>query len=327
MRKFNLLEEIRKGFAGIPYDLHLILPGLYINRKLRKYKRGKSRATHELGQMMANVLLGDLRKKYKKQIASIKAKLDQEYSQLSHINSKNVWVCWMQGMQNAPEVVKVCYQSILDNLSDREITLITADNYDQYVDIPEFILNKYKRGIITHTHFSDILRLELLKKYGGTWIDATMFITDSNLPDYMLNDRLFIVQTIEDSAIQIESFYITAESNNKILGMTLELLYEYWKKHNILIRYLLMFYFFKIATEEYEEEWVDVVPFSRATAKSLDYNLESPFNERVFHEILKLTPIHKLTYKKPIREGTYFDYIIKNYRAFEVNNGEKVSDT
>ena len=132
---------------------------------------------------------------------------------------------------------------------------VKYNNFSEYVDIPDFIIKKYNKGIITPTHFSDILRLELLKKYGGTWIDATMFITDKNLPDYMLNDKLFICQSIEDTAAQIESFFITSESNNKIITMTLELLYKYWEKHNVLIHYLLMFYFFKIATEEFENEY------------------------------------------------------------------------
>ncbi|MCI8369840.1 MAG: capsular biosynthesis protein [Clostridia bacterium] len=317
MRKFKLKEELKKGYAGIPYDVHLILPGIYISRKLRKYKKGKERAIHGLGVMMANILLGDLRRKYKKQIVNLKSKIDESYKSLPHVHSNKVWVCWMQGMENAPEVVKVCYQSILDNFKDREVVLITAENVSEYAEFPDYVIDKYKRGIITHTHFSDILRLELLNRYGGTWIDATMFCTDSNFPDYMLNDKLFIVQNIEDSAVQIESFFITAESHNKLLELTLGLLYEYWKKHNVLVHYLLMFYFFKIATEEYAEEWADVIPFARTTVKAIDYNLESPFNERVYNEILKLTPIHKLTYKKPIKDGTYFDYIIKNYKAFK----------
>lgn len=318
MKKFKLIEEIKKGRFGIPYDSHLILPGMYIYRKLRKYPKGKERAVHALGIMMANITIGDLRKLYKKQISSLKKKIDEEYHSLPHVNSKKIWVCWMQGIENAPQVVQVCYQSILEHLSDKEIVLITAENYNQYVEIPEFILKKYKKGIISHTHFSDILRLELLKKYGGTWIDATVFLTDGNLPRFMLEDKLFIFQSIQDMAVQIESFFISAESNNKIITLTLELLYEYWKKKNVLVHYILMFYFFKIATEEFAAEWFNVIPFSSFTARTIDYYLEQPYNERVYKEILKLTPVHKLTYKKPIIDGTYFDFIMKNYKLYQM---------
>ena len=54
-------------------------------------------------------------------------------------------------------------------------------------------MDKYKKGIFTRTHFSDILRLELLTKYGGTWIDASVLITkfDSRFYD---NTLFFLVK-------------------------------------------------------------------------------------------------------------------------------------
>lgn len=84
-----------------------------------------------------------------------------------------------------------------------------------------------------------------------------------------------------------------------------------------------MFYFFKIATEEYAVEWANVIPFSSFTARTIDFNLENQYNEHVFKEILKLTPVHKLTYKKPISEGTYFDYIMKNYKSYQTESDLK----
>lgn len=43
------------------------------------------------------------------------------------------------------------------------------------MEFPKYIEEKWKRGVITHTHMTDLLRLELLIRYGGTWIDATVF--------------------------------------------------------------------------------------------------------------------------------------------------------
>ena len=51
--------------------------------------------------------------------------LIQKYSceKLIHDNSKKVWICWLQGMENAPEIVKKCYDSVRKNLSDKEIKM------------------------------------------------------------------------------------------------------------------------------------------------------------------------------------------------------------
>ena len=47
-------------------------------------------------------------------------------------------------------------------------------NLDKYIHLPNYILEKYKQGIITKPHFSDIIWIELLIKYGGTWVDASI---------------------------------------------------------------------------------------------------------------------------------------------------------
>lgn len=64
----------------------------------------------------------------------------------------------------------------------------------QYVDIPDYILQKYKQGKMTRTHLSDIVRLLLLSKYGGVWIDSTILLTNE-LPHYVIESPLFIYQT------------------------------------------------------------------------------------------------------------------------------------
>ena len=118
-----------------------------------------------------NRILNKLRKKNRKAIDAFRA----SYSPAEQQRSNKVWVCWLQGMDAAPELVQRCYRSLQENLTDREIILLTEDNYRQYVSFPEHIQQKIDTGVITRTHFSDLLRLELLIRHGGTWIDATVF--------------------------------------------------------------------------------------------------------------------------------------------------------
>ena len=46
--------------------------------------------------------------------------------------------------------------------------------------MPEYIVKKWEKGRIPAALFSDLLRLELLIKYGGTWIDSTVLCTGVN---------------------------------------------------------------------------------------------------------------------------------------------------
>ena len=69
---------------------------------------------------VSNRILCKLRKKYRKFISNFQA------SQLPRQNSDKVWVCWLQGMDSAPELVQRCYASLQEQLSDRQIILLTA---------------------------------------------------------------------------------------------------------------------------------------------------------------------------------------------------------
>lgn len=50
-----------------------------------------------------------------------------------------VWVCWWQGIDNAPEHVRKCVESIQKNIENHKVTIITKDNYKDYVKFPNWI--------------------------------------------------------------------------------------------------------------------------------------------------------------------------------------------
>ena len=74
---------------------------------------------------------------------------------------------------------------------NRKIILLTKNNLNQYVSLPRCIIKKYNLGIITHTHFSDVVRVALLCEHGGTWIDSTVLLT-GEIPKKFLEAPLFM---------------------------------------------------------------------------------------------------------------------------------------
>jgi hypothetical protein len=89
-----------------------------------------------------------------------------------------IWVCWWQGEAEMPNIVNVCYRSLLKNANGHSVTLIRKNNYQKYVTIPDYIKNKFDKGDISIAHWSDVIRVCLLFEHGGMWIDATYFVTD-----------------------------------------------------------------------------------------------------------------------------------------------------
>ena len=82
-----------------------------------------------------------------------------------------IWTMWYQGIEAAPPIVRSCIQSIIENRVKHPVIIITKYNIDKYIKLPYYIMEKFNKNIITLTHFSDIVRIALLFKYGGYWID------------------------------------------------------------------------------------------------------------------------------------------------------------
>jgi len=260
------------------------------------------------------------RKLKRKSEVILKKSISNDYECLEKSQSNKVWVCWFQGIENAPILVKECYKSIHKHLSNREVILLTDENIKEYVDLPKHILEKRNNGIISNTHFSDILRVEILINYGGTWIDSTVLCTGGNIPEYLFNSELFLYQILKPGrdghTITTSSWFMSSTTNNKILLITRDLLFEYWKKNNHLIDYFLLHFFIEIVLNAYPEEREKIIKFCNSIPHILLLDLFETFDENKYAYMNQMTSFHKLNYKRPEQElskkGTYYDVIINH---------------
>ena len=277
---------------------------------------GRSRTALEILRLSVTLKTKNkLAKKYKKDLLSF----DRNYSKVEEdAEERKIWFCWLQGIDKAPELVKACYKSLTQNM-DREVILITKKNIYNYVSFPDHINEKYKKGIITDTHLSDLLRLELLTRYGGTWIDSTVLCTspERDIPKFYLDSKLFMFQNLKPGrdghATYISSWFMTAEKNNKILQATKYLLYKYWENNNSLVNYFLLHIFISMVLDYYEDDWNKIVPINNATPHTILLRLFDDFNPEIWHEATRQVPFHKLTYKldkRHTKNYTFYDKIL-----------------
>lgn len=275
---------------------------------------GKSRTALEILRLSTQLKTKQkLEKKYRYVLEEFDRKFDDS---LPHGDSNKVWICWFQGIENAPELVKKCYESVKKNLSSKEVILITSENMNEYVQFPDYIIKKWDSGAITHTHLTDLLRLELLIKYGGLWLDATVLCTseEENIPKYFFDSDLFFFQSLkpgrDGKATYLSSWLISAKANNRILLATRELCYAYWKRNNRLDDYFLLHDFLSIVLDKYEDDWKKIIPRDNATPHILLLRLFDIFDEKTWDSIRAQTPFHKLSYKfkdgQEKRKGTFY---------------------
>ena len=216
--------------------------------------------------------------------------------------SNKIWWCWLQGEENAPELNKACLNSLREHLKDREIIVITEDNFRDYIDFPEYILEKYRAGIIGKAHFADLMRLQLLIKHGGAWIDSSVYCTDGEMD--IFEEPLFVFKNWKrgEEAINLSNWFISSEIGNPILMTTRDLLFEYWRRTNKVINYYFFHLFFTISCEKYPQLWNNVPNFPNLAPHVLQFEMFEPYTEKRLDQIKKQSSFHKLSQKL---EDTY----------------------
>jgi hypothetical protein len=226
-------------------------------------------------------------------------------------------------MENAPELVKVCLESLRASIGG-DIIVLDAQNYTDYVTLPEYVTRKYKKGIIPPALFSDMLRLELLIKYGGTWIDSTVWtspkvgVKDSKCWQAwqkIQESELFIYRYFnrEGRVEGMSNWFIHAEAGNALLKDVRDMLYAYWHDYNCTVEYYIFHLFFSHVAKRYPEMIRKMPKGNSYHALWLRDHIDRPFDEKWWENLTANVPFHKLNYRKVPKNlrGTYYEPIIK----------------
>lgn len=238
----------------------------------------------------------------------------------SGLKSNKIWVCWFQGIENAPDIVKACYNSVKSNLTDYEVILLDDSNIDKYIELPQYIVDKYKNGNIAAANYSDLIRISLLTKWGGTWIDATTLCTSPELMKKIDDVPLFVFKDLDlthadKKPIVASSWFIHSYSNNRVISLTRDLLFQYWKDYNYAIDYFIFHICFTLATEKFSDEWKNVPVYNNLSPHTMMFELNDTFMEQSWSRILEQSDFHKLTHHLSFdNQNSIYYHVLKKYQ-------------
>ena len=154
-----------------------------------------------------------------------------------------IWWCWFQGIDNLPLIPSLCLKSLQKHANGHPVNIITMDNILNYVSFDKNIIEKLDKRIISYAHFSDILRMSLVKQYGGLWIDSTVYVT-KDLPNEIFSRELFTIKTKPFgyfvSQCRWTGFCFAGHKNSPLATGCSDLFEKYWKTHNVLIDYFMI---------------------------------------------------------------------------------------
>jgi len=216
-----------------------------------------------------------------------------------------VWFYWNSGLENAPVIVKKCYEMLQKNMPEGwTVMLLTEDNARMYIELPAFVEKLKDNGDMWYPLYADLVRLSLLWHYGGIWCDATCYLTQV-IPQVVLESPLFMFTyhgLMDALPSKYENWFIKADKNNYVIGQILENLLYYWSQPKKQQEY---FVWFHIQTAMYENDekarvMMDAIPYFYnydAMMIHLHYGLDYPFSEKLWKQISNKCFVQKITYK------------------------------
>lgn len=274
-----------------------------------------------------------LKRKYKNSYVSYVSYV----SDVSDVSDKSIpedyrdviWTVWLQGIDNAPELVKSCIASFSNLGEDKRILVVDKYNFHRYTLIPDIIKDRFEQGVITPTAFSEIIRLDLLARHGGLWLDATMYIpfgTRIKYQDYSFfspKETAFIKDGDVFGLFPV--FFIFCKKNYLPIIKIRDYIFSYWSNNDYQIDYFLIDYCFKMVYLEDEvfHEDVDKIPVIGIYLHFIDrYMMKKRISEGTINTLKSdLLGAYKLNYKRqyPLAcKGvnsdflTFYGFFIKN---------------
>ena len=226
------------------------------------------------------------------------------------VTDRIIWQYWAQGYENVPPVVRKCLDSVERFSEGYTVIRLTDKNLSEYLDIPRFVQDKWAR--FSTAHFSDLLRLMLLKTYGGIWLDATVFLSGSIPEDiarapffvyrrdpkepnikYWRNTYAYYFGWTKGFRVNMLNSVIVARKGDITISDMCDMLLLWWRDHDNVPDY----FFFQILFDTYPLK-EDFPLVSDTLPHYLQQSINDPnFNLMSREDILAKIPIHKLTYK------------------------------
>lgn len=245
-------------------------------------------------------------------------------------NNENIaWQFWAQGKQNAPQLVKACFDSVRQNLpTNYKQEILDLNTISNFIELPDFVNHRLENGF-KFAAFSDLLRVALLYEFGGVWIDATIFISDNiedilknnffafnrteqkpqnadffinKNPNYFSWDKNFLVRFLS-------SFIVCKKHHNLALALR-DILLNYWENEKEYKHYFLFQIIFELLKRENFNAFLDFKESSDLEPHLLQFSSKEIFNAELWENIKKQSKIHKLTYFKDLQKDSMLGKIL-----------------
>jgi tetratricopeptide (TPR) repeat protein len=205
-----------------------------------------------------------------------------------------IWTYWAQGFDQAPPVVQMCRRR-LEAVSSRPVESLDATTMGKHATLPTDL----DRLELSLTHRADLLRLDLLSRYGGTWMDATCFAVEDPGPalDSLRSNGFF---AFDRQGRTIATWLVSSTPGHHVVSMMREALYAQLRNLGSWPYYFLIQHTFEALVEldpQFRAEWDAMPHVSWRRPHQFAARRAVTVSSRELAEMSASCFVQKLTYK------------------------------
>lgn len=141
-----------------------------------------------------------------------------------------IWLYWDQGRQNAPSIIKSCINSWEKFNPNWDINILDGETIYNHVDIDKIIGSN--KNYLTMPAKSDIIRINLLAKYGGVWVDSSCLCLQSldNWLHELVGSGFFAFSHFKKDRL-ISSWFLASLKNGSLTQIYCDAVNAYWRNN------------------------------------------------------------------------------------------------
>ncbi|MEO5755391.1 MAG: capsular polysaccharide synthesis protein [Mesorhizobium sp.] len=208
-----------------------------------------------------------------------------------------IWQFWGQGAHEAPPLVRACLRSVERHKGSRQLIVLDDKTLESHIELPGHVWDK--RSLMTRQHFSNLIRLSLLHRHGGTWLDATILLRQP-VPAEIEREDFYMLREITRHPRLVETWFMHARKGHPLIETVLHGLADYWKKYDALHDYFMFPYHFEASLLLHRQLRRDFLRMPQVGADrphELQWQLLQPFDGSIHRAIFDSFWLHKLSHK------------------------------
>ena len=239
------------------------------------------------------------------------AKIQKHALELAVEPSENAkaFVYWNSGLDKAPKLVRTCVAQMRKVYGSKLVELSEA-NLSTYLPREPYLKRVLK---LWPANYSDAIRVGLLARHGGVWLDATLYVNEDSTAGNYFGSDFFAYRY---NGPRIASWFMVAKPGSYQARLLYATMLDYWSRNRKLKNYFLFHDIFEVLYHldpKFKQEFDASTQLDARPSLNMHNQLWREYSEDDVQAALKARPVQKLTYKpgkKPHGAGTLYSRLI-----------------